>query len=381
MAVLSVAQYPSESSVFETARLGVAPWHVAASRRDLDLVEVVAEMLTARTTAALPETWKGEFTLSRAAAWIEERDQESPTLLVTDTRSDRPVGLVILADIPLDAQSVDVRIGYLFREDAWGQGLATELVAGLAAWARTQPSVNTLTGGVDIANPASARVLIKNGFEPVLDSDQGETTYQLKVEHDEWDQYAPGWDQDLAARAYAAAAFSSLQEIAREGGVRLAGAQVIDFGCGTGLLTERLVSAGASVYAVDTSPAMLAVVDDKVAQHGWTRVETSMKLPATAPSYDLIVCSSVCAFLDDYPATAAELVAHLRPGGIFVQWDWERTVGDPDGLDRTEIRAALDGANLVGISVETGFAISVGELTMSPLVGVGRRPQDPTTAS
>jgi len=47
-------------------------------------------------------------------------------------------------------------------------------------------------------------------------------------------------------------------------GLALARAEVTDFGCGTGLLTERLVSAGAAVHAADTSQAMLDVLDRKV---------------------------------------------------------------------------------------------------------------------
>ncbi|RLE24984.1 MAG: hypothetical protein DRJ50_03810, partial [Actinobacteria bacterium] len=118
-------------------------------------------------------------------------------------------------------------------------------------------------------------------------------------------------------------------EITESFGIALAGARTVDFGCGTGLLTEQLVSAGAAVEAVDTSTEMLAVLDSKVAQHSWTTVGTGTEVPTTKQVFDLIVCSSVCSFLDDYPGTVADLVALLRPGGLFVQWDWERTGDDP----------------------------------------------------
>jgi predicted TPR repeat methyltransferase len=169
-----------------------------------------------------------------------------------------------------------------------------------------------------------------------------------------------------------------LQEIVKSCGVALAGARVIDFGCGTGLLTEQLVLAGAAVHGVDTSPAMLDVLDGKVARHRWTNVTTSAEPPATAPLYDLIACSSVCSFLDDYPGTVADLVSLLRPGGLFVQWDWERTSDDPHGLSRDEITDALERAGLVEISVNTGFSVSVDDQTMSPLAGHGRRPHNLT---
>ena len=170
-----------------------------------------------------------------------------------------------------------------------------------------------------------------------------------------------------------------MQEITEGCGIALNGARVVDFGCGTGLLTEQLVSAGAAVDAVDTSPEMLRVLDRKIAQHGWTTVKTGTELPATGQVYDLIVCSSVCSFLDDYPGTAAHMVSLLRPGGLFVQWDWERTGDDDHGLSKDEINDALDRAGLVDVSAKTGFTTTVNDHTMSPLVGVGRRPQSTTT--
>ena len=164
-----------------TDRLRVDPWHTAG--HELDLAEIVAGMLTTRTTTALPEAWRGGFSVDRASDWISERDAESPTLLATEAASGRAVGLVIIYGEPLDQSTMDVRIGYLIAENAWGKGLATELVAGLVGWARTQPSVRTLTGGVDAANEASARVLTKNSFERIGDNEHGDVTYRLSIEH------------------------------------------------------------------------------------------------------------------------------------------------------------------------------------------------------
>jgi RimJ/RimL family protein N-acetyltransferase len=165
---------------FVTDQLRVDPWHAAG--HDLDLAEIVAGMLTTRTTRALPEAWRVDFSVERASAWIAERDAESPTLLATEARSGRAVGLVIVHGEPLGDSTVDLRIGYLIAEDSWGTGLATELVAGLVEWARTQSLVRTLTGGVDVTNQASARVLTKNGFERISGGED-DATYQLRLEH------------------------------------------------------------------------------------------------------------------------------------------------------------------------------------------------------
>jgi 2-polyprenyl-3-methyl-5-hydroxy-6-metoxy-1,4-benzoquinol methylase len=201
---------------------------------------------------------------------------------------------------------------------------------------------------------------------------------------DSWDEYAAGWDDDEAVRAYAAAAFASLCDVAADSGLALAGSRVVDFGAGTGQLTERLVEAGASVVAVDTSPAMLAVVDDKAARLGWSGVRTTTDLASVSPGHDLVVCSSVCAFLDDYPATMTQLAGLIRPGGLIVQWDWEREASDATGetgdeshgLTRAEVAGALDQAGLVQVTVETAFSVPMGDQRMEPLIGWGRRPDE-----
>ncbi len=99
------------------------------------------------------------------------------------------------------------------------------------------------------------------------------------------------------------------------------------------------------------------------------------EIPQTPATYDLVVCSSVCGFLDDYPGTAAELVSLLRPGGLFVQWDWEAdpAAAEPHGLTRAAITEALDAAALAVVTVDVGLRAEVDGETMAPLMGTGRR--------
>ena len=193
----------------------------------------------------------------------------------------------------------------------------------------------------------------------------------------DWDEFAAEWDDDPAARAYASAAYASLLELLDERTMRLTDMRVLDFGCGTGLLAEHLVEAGvASIDAVDTSQAMLDVLEDKRLRGGWDHVRTSQQLPAAPEGYDLVVCSSVCSFLPDYSGTVAQLVDPLVAGGAFVQWDWEfdPSDDDPHGLTRDAIRDALEGAGLTGIHVATAFTVAVDGHEMSPLVGFGSAP-------
>ena len=192
----------------------------------------------------------------------------------------------------------------------------------------------------------------------------------------EWDEPARDWDDAAAVRVYADAAFASLTQLLDRSGVELAGATVCDFGCGTGLMTERLADVCDRIDAIDTSNGMLAVLAAKVERHRWDHVRLLDRLPTTPAGYDLIVCSSVLSFVDDYRATAAQLVGHLAPGGVFVQWDWEVDPDgdDPHGLTRADVRRALDGAGLESVAVGTAFSAEFDGVTMRPLMGSGRRP-------
>ena len=122
---------------------------------------------------------------------------------------------------------------------------------------------------------------------------------------------------------------------------------------------------------------MLAVLRAKVAQRQLTYVRTLSELPTDGESYDLVVCSSVCGFLPDYPGTVERLASRLRPGGMFVQWDWEVDPDEeePSGLTRDGIRQALEAARLEVLSVETAFTLTVGQESIGPLMGVGKKPE------
>lgn len=192
---------------------------------------------------------------------------------------------------------------------------------------------------------------------------------------DEWDDYAATWDDDAAARAYAAAAFTSLEAALAARGRSVTGAVICDFGCGTGLLSEKLAPTAASIDAVDTSPAMIAQLTAKADRLALDNVRPAATLPTSTASHDLVVCSSVLGFVDDLSATVSQLTKLLRPGGVFVQWDWERdpAADEQHGLTRDEVKQAMAAAGLTAIHVETGFEVPYEGNVMSPLMGVGER--------
>ena len=80
---------------------------------------------------------------------------------------------------------IEVRLGYLLAETAWGSGLASELVCGFVDWCRRQ-EIASIVGGVGSENIASRRVLEKNGFtrDPTEPHDSfDEDLFRLELLH------------------------------------------------------------------------------------------------------------------------------------------------------------------------------------------------------
>jgi RimJ/RimL family protein N-acetyltransferase len=176
-----------ETCAFETDRLLVREWHSITRDhwQEQDLADLVVSLMTEPVTRPLPSPWRGEYTVDRAVRWIAERDSEGPTLLVVERSTGQAVGLVILFEAAAgdDTGGIDVRLGYLLAESAWGKGLASELIEGFVGWSRAEAAIRSLAGGVERDNVASTRVLEKNGFHPAEDEhsdSEGDRLFELR---------------------------------------------------------------------------------------------------------------------------------------------------------------------------------------------------------
>lgn len=170
---------------FQTGRLTVTHWRsdtAALCLDELSLAQPVMTILTPVVTKALPPSWQQIDNEAKALAWLAERDAESVVLtlqLGSGNRSaEQIIGFLLLhADVcSSDTQNsdealVNLRIGYLLAESVWGQGLANELLSGLLDWCKADGGVHAVSGGVDVDNKASIRVLEKNGFKPIEEGD------------------------------------------------------------------------------------------------------------------------------------------------------------------------------------------------------------------
>jgi SAM-dependent methyltransferase len=98
-----------------------------------------------------------------------------------------------------------------------------------------------------------------------------------------------------------------------------AGVAVLDAGCGTGRIGQRLAELGYDVVGVDLDPAMVAVARQRAPRVEW-RVGDLAALDL-GRTFDVVVCGgNVFPFLplDALPAALESITAHLVPEGLLV---------------------------------------------------------------
>ena len=103
--------------------------------------------------------------------------------------------------------------------------------------------------------------------------------------------------------------------------VELAGATVLDVGCGGGLLAEGMAERGARVTGIDRSPKALGVARLHAESSGIALdyVETDAETWAEkhAGAYDAVTCLEMLEHVPDVYRTVQACCHMLKPGGLF----------------------------------------------------------------
>jgi len=111
--------------------------------------------------------------------------------------------------------------------------------------------------------------------------------------------------------------------------VPLSGVTVADVGCGGGLLAEALARAGASVTAIDLSPAMIEVARLHATDSALAidyRLQSAEALANEAPgAYAAVCCMELAEHVPDPRALVATLARLLQPGGSLFMATINRT--------------------------------------------------------
>ena len=190
---------------------------------------------------------------------------------------------------------------------------------------------------------------------------------------DSWDDYAEEWDTNIDAITYSEKAYESL---ANE--VNIEGQNILDFGCGTGLLTDRLSPLANNIVAIDTSPKMITILKSKNLPNVTALAEPlTFELinnnPAFVNKFNIIVASSVFGFLPNYEPILKLLKSLLTANGSLIQWDWLSPDNNPEfGLSETTIKKSLNNTGFKRIKLTKPFYHATEKGNMPVVMGVAK---------
>lgn len=171
----------------------------------------------------------------------------------------------------------------------------------------------------------------------------------------DFDKEAEQWDANPGRVKLAADVAAA---IIRE--IRLsAQMDVLDFGCGTGLLTLKLQPLVKTITGVDSSQGMLGVLQKKIERQELRNVRTRFvdfeKGAHAEGTYHLIVSSMTLHHVPDPAALFKEWFSLLRPGGQICFADLDTEDGSFHGDNTGVFHLGFDREELKQLLHDTGF--------------------------
>ena len=182
-----------------------------------------------------------------------------------------------------------------------------------------------------------------------------------------FDQAAATWDEQPARIALAKAI---ARAILSDTPVQPA-MTVLDYGCGTGLVTLALQPHAQRIIGVDSSPGMLAKLREKMQAMGMSNIETlqldlANQPPPPALHADLIISAMALHHIADIPQLLRELTRMLTPGGCLALADLDREDGSfhadmtgvyHPGIDRAWLMDQLTALSFRDVRATTAHVI------------------------
>lgn len=102
------------------------------------------------------------------------------------------------------------------------------------------------------------------------------------------------------------------------------GRDVLDAGCGPGAYTQELLLRGARVVALDASPKMLALAQERIrdrvgeAPIEWAQANLEEPLQLADKRFDVVIAPLVLDYIEDWAPTLREFRRVLQPGGTLI---------------------------------------------------------------
>jgi len=147
--------------------------------------------------------------------------------------------------------------------------------------------------------------------------------------------------------------------------IPLAGRAALEVGAGTGLLSFALSPDLNTVLAIDPSPGMIGVLEDKIRQSESDNIQARSggdELSGVGSEFDLVMLQMALHHIPDVPGFLARATKILSPGGYLAIADLDTEDGSfhtPDvtgihlGFDRVELVHQIAEAGLEPVSIET----------------------------
>jgi ubiquinone/menaquinone biosynthesis C-methylase UbiE len=183
----------------------------------------------------------------------------------------------------------------------------------------------------------------------------------------DFDKAASSWDDEPRRVKLAA---DVARAISKEAGLS-PDLDVLDYGCGTGLVTLHIQPHVRSITGADTSQGMLDVLRRKAGEAGLANVRTTLiDLSKNVPvegKFHLIVSSMTLHHIEDIRMIFNNFYRLLLPGGRLCVADLDREDGSFHGdatgvvhfgFDREEIGSMLQNCGFTGIRNVTASVIA-----------------------
>ncbi|KNG47219.1 williams-beuren syndrome chromosomal region 27 protein [Stemphylium lycopersici] len=148
------------------------------------------------------------------------------------------------------------------------------------------------------------------------------TTEESRTIYEEW---AKSYDADMTMHAFTAPTLVA-QAVARGLKVNhvglsnpLSGLEILDLGCGTGLVGVELSKIGATdILGLDVSEGMLAVAKNTAVYDDLQNADVTQKLAFDEGKFDAVTCCGMFTHGHLEPEVLEEFVRVVKTGGVFV---------------------------------------------------------------
>jgi tRNA (cmo5U34)-methyltransferase len=172
---------------------------------------------------------------------------------------------------------------------------------------------------------------------------------------DRFDEAAATWDEEPRRVELARAVAGEVTRRVRPS----PDVDVLDFGCGTGLLTLALQPLVRRVTGTDTSSGMLGVLRQKIEARGIANVDTVLLDPeatiAPEARVHLIVSSMALHHVADLAGLFRRLHGTLRAGGQIALADLDREDGSFHEDTRGVFHLGFERSDVLSLLTEAGF--------------------------